>query len=212
MHVDSLPGMPLSRWWLHAILIPMVFGFAVLRVLTKKAYNDAPPIPKQAAAPNSAVLFTDTDVRAGQQVFLRYGLMENGSIWGHGAYLGPDFSTADRHRLGLAHADRLAELGDEKPYSELGGPAQAAISEVVSGVMKINHYDASTETQQLGELDVATFRQKNLRWTTYFRSSEANRGLKRALITDPEELRQLAASVAWAAWSSVPHSIRQPGR
>ncbi len=37
----------------------------------------------------TSVLFTGDDILAGQQVFLKYGLMDNGVIWRHGAYLGP---------------------------------------------------------------------------------------------------------------------------
>jgi nitric oxide reductase subunit B len=33
-------------------------------------------------------VFTAQDVLKGQQVFLKYGLMENGTIGGHGAYVG----------------------------------------------------------------------------------------------------------------------------
>jgi nitric oxide reductase large subunit len=29
-------------------------------------------------------------------VFLKYGLTDNGSIWGHGGYLGPDFAHTHR--------------------------------------------------------------------------------------------------------------------
>ena len=28
-------------------------------------------------------------------MFLKYGLMNNGTIWGHGGMLGPDFSRPD---------------------------------------------------------------------------------------------------------------------
>jgi len=42
--------------------------------------------------PTGETLFSGADIRGGQEVFLKYGLMENGTIWGHGAYLGPDFS------------------------------------------------------------------------------------------------------------------------
>ena len=31
------------------------------------------------------------DILAGQEVFLKYGLMDNGTVWRHGVYLGPDF-------------------------------------------------------------------------------------------------------------------------
>ena len=37
---------------------------------------------------------TGEDISRGQQVFLHNGLMEYGSVFGHGAYLGPDY-TAD---------------------------------------------------------------------------------------------------------------------
>jgi len=40
-----------------------------------------------------------SDIQKGQEVFLKYGLMEHGSLWGHGAYLGPDYSAEYLHRL-----------------------------------------------------------------------------------------------------------------
>jgi nitric oxide reductase subunit B len=40
-------------------------------------------------------------VIAGQEVFLKNGLMEYGSIFGHGGYLGPDFTADYLHRAAL---------------------------------------------------------------------------------------------------------------
>jgi nitric oxide reductase subunit B len=82
----------LSPWWRRASLLTMVFGFAVLILLTFKVYHEGPPVPDKVIGPDGALVFTGEDVRDGQQVFLEYGLMDNGSIWGHGALLGPDFS------------------------------------------------------------------------------------------------------------------------
>ena len=90
----------LSPWWRNAVILIMIVGFSILIGLTVRSYRDAPPIPDQVVGPIGEVVFTGADVRAGQQVFLKYGLMENGSIWGHGAYLGPDFSAAYLHDLG----------------------------------------------------------------------------------------------------------------
>jgi len=75
----------LSSWW------KIVGRFTVLILLTAKAYENAPPIPDRFVDPARAVVFTAGDVIAGQQVFLKHGLMDNGTIWGHGGYLGPDF-------------------------------------------------------------------------------------------------------------------------
>ena len=79
----------LSPWWRRSAIVTIVLCFCVLGWLTKLTYSDAPPIPERVVGPDGAVLFTNADIVAGQQVFLRYGLMENGTIWGHGAYLGP---------------------------------------------------------------------------------------------------------------------------
>ncbi len=59
--------------------------------------------------PSGEIVFTGADIQTGQQVFLKYGLMENGTIWGHGAYLGPDFSASYLHDLGLTAADQFAQ-------------------------------------------------------------------------------------------------------
>jgi nitric oxide reductase subunit B len=79
----------------------MATGFATLAYLAARTYGDAPPIPARVVDPLGVTLFTGKDIIAGQQVFLSHGLMENGTIWGHGAYLGRDFSGEYLHTLAL---------------------------------------------------------------------------------------------------------------
>ena len=69
-----------------------VFGFTVLGWLAIRAHTDAPPVPLQVVDPPGNVVFTGADMMQGQAIFLRNGLMECGSIFGHGAYLGPVFT------------------------------------------------------------------------------------------------------------------------
>src|ERR1700687_6492335 len=80
-----------SSGWMQAVVIVVLCGFLILGILAYRTYTDEPPIPYQVVDPGGQVLFTGADVIAGQEVFLRNGLMEYGSIFGHGAYLGPDF-------------------------------------------------------------------------------------------------------------------------
>ena len=54
-------------------------------------YTDEPPIPAKVVDANGNVLFTGNDIITSQEIFLKNGLMEYGSIFGHGAWLGPDF-------------------------------------------------------------------------------------------------------------------------
>ena len=91
----------LSPWWKRSLILLMVSGFSTLGYLAARTYRDAPPIPARVLDPAGATLFTGQDIIAGQQIFLSHGLMENGTIWGHGAYLGPDFSAEYLHTMAL---------------------------------------------------------------------------------------------------------------
>jgi nitric oxide reductase subunit B len=86
---------------MRSLVLLMVSGFSVLIYLAARTYRDAPPIPARVVDPAGVLLFTAADIRAGQQIFLSHGLMENGSIWGHGAYLGRDFSAEYLHTMAL---------------------------------------------------------------------------------------------------------------
>jgi nitric oxide reductase subunit B len=90
-------GLIVSRGWIQASIVVMLFGFSVMGMLAYGANEEAPPLPQRIVDLNGAALFTAADIVAGQEIFLRNGLMEYGSIFGHGAYLGPDY-TADALR------------------------------------------------------------------------------------------------------------------
>ena len=82
----------LSPWWRNATILVMIAGFSVLSLLTVKTYTNAPPIPARFVDTSGATVFTGEDGQQGQEVFLKYALMEHGTLWGHGAYLGPYYS------------------------------------------------------------------------------------------------------------------------
>ena len=194
---------PLSVWWKIAAIATMVFGFTVLIGLTVEAYRKAPPIPARAVAPGGTVVFTSDDVTAGQQVFLKYGLMANGTIWGHGAYLGPDFSAQYLHNWALDVADRAAQVRFRRPYGELTPEERGEIDGGVARTMKENRYDPATGTLTLSATDADSFKRQIAYWTDYFVTPANNGGLATKLVADPQELRQLTAFFAWTAWAST---------
>ncbi len=193
----------LSPWWLRTVGIVMVAGFAVLIAITTLAYRNAPPIPVKVLDANGTTLFTGDEIRAGQGVFLKYGLMDNGTIWGHGAYLGPDYSAQALHRIGEDTADALGQAQYGKPFAQLDAMSQAAVRAQVAVELKTNNYDASTRTLALTPAESQAWRQQLAHWTDYFKNPVDNGGLKPNLITNPAELRAFTAFVSWAAWASV---------
>src|SRR5574337_1837787 len=98
---SEIGGTGLSPWWRRAVILILVFGLSILVGLAAQTYQDAPPIPDKVVDLSGETIFTRDDILAGQEVFLRYGLMENGTIWGHGAYLGPDFSAEYLYTLAV---------------------------------------------------------------------------------------------------------------
>src|SRR6185437_14880434 len=199
---------PLSPWWIRSILVVMVFGTTVLIAITVLGYKNAPPVPGKVIDAQGVTLFTGDDIRAGQGVFLKYGLMDNGSIWGHGAYLGPDYSAAALHRIGLDTADSLAQQQYGKPLAGLDAEQQAAVRAEVAVLLKTNRYYAVTDTLTLTPAESKAWSQEVAHWTDYFQHPATNGGLKPGLISDPTELREFTAFVTWAAWASV---VDRPG-
>jgi nitric oxide reductase subunit B len=193
----------LSPWWLRTVLIVMVLGFAGLFAITTLAYRNAPPIPAQVLDAHGASAFTGDDIRDGQAIFLKYGLMDNGSIWGHGAYMGPDYSAEALHRIGADTAAAIAQQHYQQPLAALTPAQQAAVQAETAVELKTNRYDAASDTLQLTAAETAAYRQQIAFWTDYFLHPERNGGLKTGLITDPTELHQFTAFVTWAAWASV---------
>lgn len=194
---------PLSPWWIRGVVIVMVLGFTGLITITMLAYRNAPPIPERVVDAEGATLFRGDDIRDGQTVFLKYGLMANGSIWGHGSYLGPDYSAQALHRMGEDTAEAIAQEAHGQPLGALTRFQQAAVRAETAVALKTNRYDAATATLHLTAPETAAYRQQIVYWTDYFKEPLGNGGLTRNLITDPTELRQFVAFVAWAAWASV---------
>src|SRR5512139_3195097 len=128
----------LSPWWRKSVVLVLVVGFAVLIWMAVRAHRDAPPIPEKVVAPSGELIFAREDILDGQQVFLKYGLMENGTIWGHGAYLGPDFSAEYLHTLATDTAEQIARERYGKGLEGLPAIERAAIQGEVQQLLKQN--------------------------------------------------------------------------
>jgi nitric oxide reductase subunit B len=189
-------GLLISKGWVQAVALVVLFGFFVLGLLAYRAYSGQPPIPDRVVDPQGRVVFTGEDVRAGQGVFLRNGLMQYGSIFGHGAYLGPDF-TADYLRRSV--------LFVRESYWGVG--SDRATVRTVSD-FKENRYDPETRTLRFTAPQAAAFEELKKHYGRYFGEPTTKYGLRPEAVRDPEDIRQLTAYFAWTAWAA---SALRPG-
>ena len=200
---------PLSPWWRHAVILVMVLGFGLLTVVTVLTYSNAPPIPERVTDAAGATLFTRENVEHGQEVFLKYGLMEHGSLWGHGAYLGPDYSAEYLHRLAEIARDTLARERRGLPYAQLDPDTAASLDAGVHRLLKENRYDPATGTLRFSPAEAAAWEIQRSEWAEYFSGDKPAPGLPAKYIRDPNDLADLNSYFAWAAWATV---ANRPGK
>jgi nitric oxide reductase subunit B len=196
------PRQELSPWWRYGILLIVLGGFAVLAWLSVGAYLYAPPIPDRVVDESGATVFTGKDIIDGQQVFNKYALMDNGTMWGHGAYLGPDFSATYLHQLVVDSLDTLAQKSFQKPFQDLTEVEQAAVKGRLHDLLTTNRFNSQMKTLVFTPAEAASFREQQDRWRDFF-GTRAARGLPEKFITNPEELRQLTSFFAWGAWAAA---------
>ena len=172
---------PLSPWWRNAAVLVMVIGFAILSVMTYNTYRHAPPIPARVVDESGSVLFTGDEILRGQEVFLKYGLMEHGTLWGHGAYLGPDYGANYLHRDAEISRDTLAADRYGKRFSELAPLEQEAVAGSVRASLKTNRYDPASSTLTFTKGEAASLRIQQQEWADYFSKKDAAPGLPEPL-------------------------------
>jgi nitric oxide reductase subunit B len=199
----------LSPWWRHSAILVMIAGFAVLSYLTVRTYTDAPPIPARVEDTSGRTLFASADILRGQEVFLKYGLMEHGTLWGHGAYLGPDYSADTVHEAVEVGRDTLAQSRYGRPYATLEAGAAAEIADGVRRTLKENRYDAATGTLRFTDIETAAYAASRRHWGNYFSGPTAAAGLPLNYIRERRELDDLATYFTWAGWAAV---ANRPGK
>jgi nitric oxide reductase subunit B len=191
MNGSARRALLVSSGWMQAVVIVVLCGFLILGILAYRTYTDEPPIPSQVVDPSGQLIFSGADVIAGQQVFLRNGLMEYGSIFGHGAYLGPDFTADYLHRAALIAIDHYG-----------GSSSEAAKQQTITD-FKTNRYDGNTGVLKYSAAQAEAFEKLNAYYAGFFGTSDTRFGLRPSDITDPQQIRQLTAFFSWSAWAGA---------
>jgi nitric oxide reductase subunit B len=186
-----------SRGWVQAVVLTLLIGFLVLGIMGYGTYSGQPPIPEKVVDPAGRTVFSGEDVREGQKVFLRNGLMEYGSVFGHGGYLGPDYTADYLHRSALAVRERYG-----------GSRSDRATAGTVED-FKQNRYDPETQTLEFTAAQAVAFGEVADHYGHYFGEPTTRYGLRPGAITDPREIRQLTAFFGWSAWAAA---AERPGK
>src|SRR4030043_1071109 len=140
MSLEKIKGAAIIRF-LFSILVLLGGGYF--------AKDRLPPYPGKVVDPDGKVMFQKSDIFKGQNVYQRYGLMDHGSVWGHGSQRGMEFSATTLHLLGDAVRNYLSVQEHGKNYKELEEIQQEIIDLKTTKEVKTNRYDSSKATLTL---------------------------------------------------------------
>ncbi|WP_204378502.1 nitric oxide reductase [Agaribacterium haliotis] len=198
-----------SKYALAALVAVCVFSFVTLLWVGRDIYQQSPPMPTAVVDSRGQVLFRDSDIDKGQLAWRSMGGHQLGSIWGHGAYVAPDWTADWIHKEQLLWLDYVAAELYHSTFSALTIAEQDALLDRYRREIRNNSYDAST-----GVIVVSVERARAIKalqqyYVSLFGDDEASAeerdayAMKNNSLVDPARREAFAAFVFWSAWAAV---------
>ena len=194
------------KLWLGLFCV-IGLSFLGLAYFGSEIYRQAPPIPARVVTAGGEVLFTGQDIKDGQNVWQSIGGQEVGSIWGHGAYVAPDWTADWLHRECVWLLDNWASQSGGRNYAQLDAETQAALRERLKKEIRSNTYDSKTGDLVISPARAQAFAAVGTHYASLFGADPALQDLRKSYaipantIKTPERQRLMNAFFFWAAWS-----------
>ncbi len=201
------------RLWIGLLLV-VLLSFAVLGYYGREIYAQAPPVPETVRVENGETLFTGQDIRDGQNVWQSMGGQEVGSIWGHGAYVAPDWSADFLHREAVWLIERWSKADYKSSFSNLNPEQQAVLRARATEALRKNTYDERTGTLTLSAERAQAVKAVFAHYAGLFGDDPSLARLRDAYaiptraIRDPDRMGKMNAFFFWASWAC---STERPG-
>jgi len=192
--------MSFKRYWV-ALAIVMIGSFAVLGGVGRKMISEAPPLPDVYTA-DGQLLFTGSLITDGQGIWQSIGGQEIGTVWGHGAYVAPDWTADWLHRESQMLLDLWAQREGAKDFAALDADRQAALRARLIREMRRNTYDPATNRVVVSSEEAAAFHQLAAYYADVFGSGRPAYAIPRGSLTDPVKQQKMAAFFWWTAWAA----------
>ncbi len=132
----------IKRLWI-ILSASLILSFSALLYLGGQIYQQAPPIPNAVKTTNGVIIYSKQDIEDGQNIWQTTGGMQQGSVWGHGSYLAPDWSADWLHREALNLLDVIKSNKYRSNYLTVS-EKNALYTGELKEVMRKNTYDSLT--------------------------------------------------------------------
>jgi nitric oxide reductase subunit B len=132
-----------------------------------------------------------------------------GSIWGHGAYVAPDWTADYLHREALYILNIYANNEYSKPYDDLEEEQQALLSTRLKNKIRKNTFDPATNTITIDPERLAAYKELSNYYKGLFTDDPKFDQLRKDYaipvnsIQDEERMQKMNAFFFWATWATV---------
>lgn len=191
-----------------AALLSFVGAMSILLLGGYFAGQHVAPYPGHGVDPAGKALFTREEILAGQDVYQKYGLMDHGSVWGHGSQRGMEFSAVTLRVLGDSLREQIARRDYAKPYAQLPRLERAMVDLKVTADLKNNRYDPATDTLTLSAEQSAGLAAVEAFWEQTFEKGAQDYGFLPNTVPTKEERQQIGRFFFWTGWAAV---VNRPG-
>ncbi|WP_018665115.1 nitric-oxide reductase large subunit [Heyndrickxia acidiproducens] len=195
------------RLWI-SLAIVFIVSFSILGYFGGRLYHTKPPIPAKVVATDGTVLFTRHQIETGQNVWQSMGGQELGSIWGHGAYVAPDWNADWLHRESMWILNAWAKSDYKKVYKALDDEQKAALQARLKKELRTNTYDKKTGTITVSPIEAKAISATSKHYIGLFSDDpkldqlREDYAIPKNTIKDPERLNVLVSFIWWSTWAA----------
>ena len=196
----------MTKLWVYFIVV-VTLSFLVLGYYGFEIYREAPPIPEKVLDDKGDILFTKKDIQDGQRIWQSIGGQELGTIWGHGAYVAPDWNADWLHReceyiLGVWAADSF-----RKNFEDLDEQQQAGLQARLQKEIRKNTYDETSSNLTISDIRRRAIL-NNIRYYSglfsddpEYASLRESYAMRENTLSGEKNLYQLNAFFFWTTWA-----------
>jgi nitric oxide reductase subunit B len=190
------------KLWI-ALAIVIIGSFLILGGVGYRMISQAPPIPSKVITKDGKVLFDGNTIRDGQNVWQSIGGQEIGSIWGHGAYVAPDWTADWLHREALGILNLGAQNQGATSFDSLPFDQEAVLKARLIREERTNTYDPATGAITISAERAAVFENLERYYAGVFGNGQTQYAIPRGALTNPQKQHQMAAFFWWTAWAAT---------
>lgn len=194
--------------WFSFIAV-LVICFSILGFYGHEIYREKPPIPEKVVSEDGTTIFTKQEIENGQNVWQSIGGQEVGTVWGHGAYVAPDWSADWLHKESVYLLDKWAEKDFNMSFNNLDVEKQAALKARLQKSLRANTYDIKTGNISVTSDRAGAIKANCTHYAGLFMNDPAlskerqDYAIPANSIKDSVRMQDMNAFFFWAAWACI---------